>query len=308
MHNDFLKILPDWANILITVLSMLFVYYTIRTHRLIKAVNYTLLTILILILAISSCFYYGIIANLATPVVMSVMAMIIAYIHRYVIEAKTKEKVEDAMGRYMSEDVMKDVIKNIDNLGLGGKKAVVTVLFSDIRGFTSMSENMSAQEVSQLLNEYFSEMEPIVTKYNGIINKFIGDAVMAVFGEPIQDENHPINAVKCGYDMLKRVEELDETWEKEGKPVIKIGVGINTGEVFVGNIGSEKRMEYTVIGDTVNLASRLESYNKTYKTQILISSATYEKSKEFISVNKISDVEIRGKAERMDIYEVTGVN
>jgi adenylate cyclase len=308
MHNDFLKILPDWANILITILSMLFVYYTIRTHQLIKAINYTLLTILILILGVSTCFYYGIIANLATPVVMCVMTMIIAYIHRYVIEAKTKEKVENAMGRYMSEDVMKDVIKNIDNLGLGGKKAIVTVLFSDIRGFTSMSENMSAQEVSQLLNEYFSEMEPIVTKYNGIINKFIGDAVMAVFGEPIQDENHAINAVKCGYDMLKKVGELDEKWEKEGKPVIKIGVGINTGEVFVGNIGSEKRMEYTVIGDTVNLASRLESYNKTYKTQILISSATYEKSKDFISVNKISDVEIRGKAERMDIYEVTGVN
>ena len=130
---------------------------------------------------------------------------------------------------------------------------------------------------------------------------------MAIFGEPIQDDNHPINAVKCGFEMLKRVKELDEKWKKEGKPVIRIGVGINTGEVFIGNIGSEKRMEYTVIGDTVNLASRLESYNKTYKTQILISSATYEKSKELISVNEISDVEIRGKAEKMNIYEVTDV-
>jgi adenylate cyclase len=147
-------------------------------------------------------------------------------------------------------------------------------------------------------------MEPIVSKYNGIINKFIGDAVMAVFGEPIQDDKHPLNAVKCGLEMLKKVEELDEKWKKEGKPEIRIGVGINTGEVFIGNIGSEKRMEYTVIGDTVNIASRLEGYNKTYKTKILISSKTYESLSENINVNKIADVEIRGKAHRMDIYEV----
>ena len=163
---------------------------------------------------------------------------------------------------------------------------------------------MEASQVSELLNEYFSEMEPIVSKYNGIINKFIGDAVMAVFGEPIQDENHAKNAVKCGFEMLQRVEELDKKWAAEGKPSIQIGVGVNTGEVFVGNIGSEKRMEYTVIGDTVNLASRLESYNKTYKTKMLISSSTYDASKDIVEVNRISDVEIRGKAEKMDIYEV----
>jgi adenylate cyclase len=204
----------------------------------------------------------------------------------------------------MSEDVMEKVIQNIDNLGLGGKKSTVTVLFSDIRGFTSMSEKMSANQVSELLNEYFSEMEPIITKYNGIINKFIGDAIMAVFGEPIQDDNHPQNAVKCGIEMLDKVQELHTKWIQEGKPLIEIGIGINTGEVFVGNIGSAKRMEYTVIGDTVNLASRLESYNKTYHTKFLISSFTYEASKDIIEVNKISDVEIRGKSHKMDIYEV----
>lgn len=306
VHKDFMTVLPSWVNILAVLLSMLSVYYTIRTYDLLKAVNYIFIIILLILAIGSSCFYYGVIINVITPLVMCIVTMIIAYIHRYIIEAQTKEKVETAMGKFMSEDVMKDVIKNIDNLGLGGKKATVTVLFSDIRGFTSMSEKMSAQEVSELLNEYFSEMEPIVTKYNGIINKFIGDAVMAVFGEPIQDENHPLNAVKCGYEMLQRVAELDEKWQKEGKPTIQIGVGINTGEVFVGNIGSEKRMEYTVIGDTVNLASRLESYNKTYKTHILISSSTYEASKDYIKVNKISDVEIRGKAEKMNIYELIG--
>lgn len=304
VHNDFLTILPDWVNWLITLLGMIFVYYTIRTHNLIKAVNYTVIIILIMLAISACCFYYNVITTVAISPVMCAVTMIVAYIHQYMIEAKTKEKVESAMGKYMSEDVMKRVIQNIDNLGLGGKKAVVTVLFSDIRGFTSMSEKMSAQEVSQLLNEYFSAMEPIVTKHNGIINKFIGDAVMAVFGEPIQDENHSLNAVMCGYEMLQKVRELNEKWQAENKPVINIGVGINTGEVFVGNIGSENRMEYTVIGDTVNLASRLESYNKIYKTQILISPSTYEEAKNNLNVNRISDVEIRGKAEKIDIYEV----
>ena len=170
-----------------------------------------------------------------------------------------------------------------------------------------MSEKMSAQQVSEFLNEYFNEMEPIITSYNGIINKFIGDAIMAVFGEPIQDENHAVNAVKCGYAMLKKVEKLKKRWEREHKPVIDIGVGINTGEVFVGNIGSVNRMEYTVIGDTVNLASRLESYNKMYKTKMLIGVTTYKAVKNIADVLKIPEVQIRGKANKIDIYEVLKV-
>ena len=130
---------------------------------------------------------------------------------------------------------------------------------------------------------------------------------MAIFGEPIQDKNHAQNAVKCAYAMLTKVKELQKKWIKEGKPKIEIGVGINTGEVFVGNIGSINRMEYTVIGDTVNLASRLESYNKVYKTKMLISTSTYEEVKGLVDIVKISDVQIRGKANKMDIYEVLKV-
>ena len=163
---------------------------------------------------------------------------------------------------------------------------------------------MTAEEVSVILNEYFSEIEPIITKYNGVINKFIGDAVMAIFGEPIQDLNHPANAVKCANEMLKKVEWLQGKWINEGKPKIEIGIGINTGEAFVGNIGSEKRLEYTVIGDMVNLASRIESYNKVYKTNFLISSSTYSYVSSLTDVIKISEVTIRGKSKKMDIYEV----
>lgn len=307
IHNDFLKVTPHSVNLLITLIGMLFVYGIIRFCDLFESIGLSLILIIGYLVISSICFYFGIVINVITPPIMYIVTMLIGYTHKFVLENRSKEKVKSAMGKYMSEDVMKRVIQNIDNLGLGGKKATVTVLFADIRGFTSMSETMSAQQVSEILNEYFTEMEPIISKYNGIINKFIGDAVMAIFGEPIQDKNHAANAVQCGYEMLLKVKELQKKWTEEGKPKIEIGIGINTGEVFVGNIGSVNRMEYTVIGDTVNLASRLESYNKIYKTKILISSSTYELTKSFIDVMKISDVEIRGKSHRMDIYEVLKV-
>lgn len=307
ISGDFLKIIPTWINVFLALAGMLMVYGFIRIYDLFKSIFTTLILVLGYFLVASMCFYFGIVINVITPVVMLLFTMIIAYTHKFVLENRSKEKVKTAMGKFMSQDVMKRVVMNIDNLGLGGKKAIVTVLFADIRGFTSMSETMSAQDVSEILNEYFTEMEPIITKYNGIINKFIGDAVMAIFGEPIQDKNHAQNAVKCAYEMLQKVKELQIKWAKEGKPKIDIGVGINTGEVFVGNIGSINRMEYTVIGDTVNIASRLESYNKIYKTRMLISSSTFEETKNILDVIKISDVEIRGKANRMDIYEVLKV-
>lgn len=307
MHNDFVYVLPDIFNVLITILGMVFVFALINMSNLIKSIVCAVSVIFVYVCICALCFYNCIIINVLTPIIMFVLTTIAAYTNKYVTENRNKLKVQNAMGKYMSDDVMRSVVQNIDNLGLGGKRAVVTVLFADIRGFTSISERMSAQQVSEILNEYFTEMEPIITKYNGIINKFIGDAIMAVFGEPIQDENHAQNAVKCGYEMLKRVEKLHRKWANEGKPEIEIGIGINSGEVFIGNIGSINRMEYTVIGDTVNLASRLEGYNKMYKTKMLISASVYNKVKSFADVLKIPDVQIRGKANKMDIYEVLKV-
>ena len=246
--------------------------------------------------------------NIISPIAIILATLIFGYAFKFIAENRTKEKVKNAMGKYLSQTIMKNVVKNIDNVKLGGRKAVVTVLFADIRGFTSMSEKMSAEEVSMILNEYFSAIEPIITKYNGVINKFIGDAVMAIFGDPINDEMHPMNAVLCANDMLKRVKKLRNKWMDENKPEIEIGVGINTGEVFVGNIGSETRLEYTVIGDTVNIASRIESYNKVYKTNFLIGSTTYNSVKNRVDVIKISGVTIRGKQQKMDIYEILRVN
>lgn len=304
MNNYFMQELHDWQNIIIAISLMLATFFIIRKFSLFAA----LLEISILmILYIGFCallYRNGYAINTLTPVSMSIITMIFAYSHKYILEDKNKEKIKTAMGKYISEDIMKNVVKNIDELKLGGKKANVTVLFADIRGFTSISEKLSADEVSVILNEYFTEIEPIVTRHNGVINKFIGDAVMAIFGEPIQDENHPKNAVRCACEMLDKVKELQAKWLDEGKPKIEIGIGINTGEAFVGNIGSEKRMEYTVIGDMVNLASRIEGNNKIYKTNLLISATTFAQAKSIVDTVKISNVKIRGKEKELDLYEV----
>ena len=242
--------------------------------------------------------------GLIMPEIFMVFAIGCGYSYKYLIEGRKKEKIQTAMSKYISKDVMQNVVQNIDSIKLGGKRAEVTVLFADIRGFTSISEQLSPVEVTKILNEYFSELVPIIEEHKGILNKFMGDAILAIFGEPIKNENHPVDAVKCAYKMLKKVKLLQEKWLNEGKPKIEIGIGIATGEAFVGNIGSEERLEYTVIGDTVNTASRIENYNKVYRTNFLISEETYLKVQKYVDVIKIREVSIRGKAKKINIYEV----
>ena len=304
IKNDLMKMSSLKFDLFVILLLSILTFAVISRFSVFKSIFILVLTALGYLGFTAFCYKHDLAVNVVTPLGIQLITMIFAYSYRFIVEGKNKEKIKQAMGKYLSQDIMQNVVKNIDDIKLGGKRANVTVLFADIRGFTSMSEKMTAEEVSKILNEYFTEIEPIITKYNGVINKFIGDAVMAIFGEPIQDLNHPVNAVKCAYEMLKKVDELRDKWLFEGKPKIEIGIGINTGDAFVGNIGSEKRLEYTVIGDTVNLASRIESYNKVYRTNFLISSSTYSYVSSIADVIKISEVTIRGKAKKMDIYEV----
>ena len=160
---------------------------------------------------------------------------------------------------------------------------------------------MAADDVTLLLNEYFTTVYPIITKYNGVLNKFIGDAILAIFED---EQNHAQNAILCAHEILEEVKKLQQKWLGEGKPKIDVGVGINSGDVFIGNIGTQERMEYTVIGDTVNTASRIEGYNKIYKTKFLIGEYTYELVKSMVDVIKINQVALRGKTQKINIYEV----
>ncbi len=240
----------------------------------------------------------------ASPFIAIAIAKI--YSFGYIVNFKENidKKIENVLGKYISKDIKNKILKNKTEVTLGGKRSEITVMFADIRGFTSLSETRKAEEVSKLLSEYFTELEPVITKYKGVINKFIGDAVLVVFGDPETDKEHAKNAVKCAYELRKKVKEIKERWITEGKPKIDIGIGINTGEAFIGNVGTSDRFEYTVIGDTVNIASRIEDYNKIYKTHILISENTYTKLSQIVDVIKIREVAIKGKRKKINIYEV----
>jgi adenylate cyclase len=189
---------------------------------------------------------------------------------------------------------------------LGGISREVSVLFSDIRGFTSISERLGAQETVALLNEYFTDMVDIVFAHHGALDKYMGDMIMAVFGSVLQKEEDPDNAVIVGNKMMAGLRELNERLAARGREQIRIGVGISTGQVVAGNIGSPKRLEYTVIGNRVNIAHRLEDANKYYGTSVLICSQTYARMKESSPVREIDLIRVRGMETPVAIYEAMG--
>ena len=189
-------------------------------------------------------------------------------------------------------------------LKLGGEKREVTVLFSDIRNFTTISESMNPEDLSSLLHEYFTEMTEEVMSTDGVLDKFIGDAVMAFWGAPIEQADQADRAVKAARGMLSRLTILQEKWGSKNLPFIDIGIGIHSGFAIVGNMGSEKRFDYTVIGDTVNTASRLEGLNKEYKTHLIISEATLKKLSIPIQPKPLGETHVKGKTQGINIFEI----
>ena len=209
------------------------------------------------------------------------------------------------MGKYMARKVMAHILKK--KMSLGGEKLTVTILFSDLRGFTSISERMDPQQLVGLLNEYFTEMVNIVMNEGGVVDKYIGDAIMAVFGAPVPKADDAVNAVRAAVEMRRALVELNERLTARGQPALRTGIGIHTGEVVAGNIGSERRMEYTVIGDAVNLASRLESNTKDLGVDVLISEDTYELTKHAIEARPVREITVKGRAQPVMTYEVVGM-
>jgi adenylate cyclase len=220
---------------------------------------------------------------------------------------KERDFVKDTFGKYMSKQIADEILKNPDAIALGGKKQEVTILFSDIRGFTTFSEGHTPEDVISHLNEYMSAMVDVVVQYEGVVDKFIGDAIMALFGSPIMSDDDPLRAVKTALEMQARLGNLNKKWASEGKEPFRIGIGINTGEVIVGNIGDIRKMEYTVIGDNVNLASRLEGLTKEYQCPIIISRSTYDKVKNFVQVRPLESVTVKGKSLSVEIFELLGM-
>lgn len=231
---------------------------------------------------------------------------------RLVDKIKREEIVKTNLSRYLSPQIVEHIIKKDVEVNLGGDKRVVTVLFMDIMGFTTLSERLQPEEIVALLNEYFTEMSKAIFRWEGTLDKFAGDQIMAFWGAPTRQPDHAERAVRCAMNISKMLDELQERWKKEGKPIFDCGIGLNTGEVLVGNIGVEgMKMDYTVIGDTVNLASRVEKLTRHYNTRILITEFTLEHIRESVESNRIghlklsdlAQVKVKGKEQGVRIYK-----
>jgi len=217
-----------------------------------------------------------------------------------------KEMIKRAFTRYVAREVVDEILKDPERMVLTGARSKVTVLFCDLRGFTRMSERMSPEAVVMLLNEFYTLMIETVFKYDGTLDKFLGDAVMAVFGAPIAPHpDHTLRALRTALEMQTRVGEWNDTRRAEGREAVPAGVGVTVGEVVAGTVGTEDRMEYTVIGDSVNLAARLESMAKG--GQVLISEAAYAIVGDLVLATSLGRIKVKGKEEEVEVYEVHGM-
>jgi adenylate cyclase len=239
------------------------------------------------------------------PVIFSwSLSVILGFAYQYWIEGAEKRKVSRIFSRYVSKDVYHQLLDNPSAAELGGKRALITVLFSDLRGFTSISEKLSPEAMIAQLNEYFSEMVKIVFQHQGTIDKFVGDMIMALFNAPLPDPEHADHAVQCGIAMNRKLDQMNEVWRQQGRPELHCGVGINSGDMAVGNVGAETIRSYTVIGDNVNLGSRLESQCKEYKAEIIISEFTRAQLKHDYPIQELGDVLVKGKSRPVKIFRV----
>jgi adenylate cyclase len=242
--------------------------------------------------------------NLTQPVLASSVALFGGVAYQYFVEGREKRKMKKLFGQYVSKDVYAQLVHNPELARLGGQRREMSVLFSDIRGFTTVSEKGQPEEIVHLLNEYFTRMVQVVFHHRGTVDKFVGDMVMALFGAPLADPDHAEHAVEAALDMMQELKKLNEKWTAEGRGTIDIGIGVNTGPMIAGNIGSDQIMSYTVIGDAVNLGSRLESLNKQYSTHIIISDATRNHLKSTYTLKPLGDVVVKGKTKPVAIFEV----
>ena len=218
----------------------------------------------------------------------------------YVAEKKQRSLVTDIFGKYVSKEVANEILKKTtsEELILKGEKRVITILFSDIRHFTSISEKLRPEDLVSFLNRYLSDMTDVIIENKGIVDKYIGDAIMAFWGAPLEEKNHARLACIAALAMKQKLE--------EEKMDFKIGIGINTGSVIVGNMGSLQRVNYTAIGDTVNISSRLEGLNKEYGTTIIIGEATYKEVKDEFVFRELDLIKVKGKDVPIRIYELLG--
>jgi adenylate cyclase len=309
LKRDFLH-KPQWTKIydVIAILILgLLAGFVIQRLDAIKGILFTSFLFIIHIIAGTWLFtQFALWVNIVYPLLALTLIYTSLTLFRYFTEEVERKKIRGAFSYYVSSSVVNEMLKSPEKLKLGGDKRDLSVLFSDIRGFTTISEGLTPEELVHLLNEYLTVMTDIVFKYDGTLDKYMGDAIMAIYGAPVDKPDHPSRACQSALDMMEGLKKLNEKWIQEGKKPLDIGIGINTGMMMVGNMGSDQRFDYTVMGDAVNLGSRLEGANKAYQTHILLSDSTHERVKNEFICMELDSVRVKGKTLPVNIFELIG--
>ncbi len=247
---------------------------------------------------------FHIVMDMVAPSIAMFFSFVFTNLYQYVQTQREKKLIMGAFQQYVPTKVIQELIEHPEKLTLGGEERVMTVLFSDIAGFTTISESLKPRQLVMLLNEYLSEMTEVILKYDGIIDKYEGDAIMAEFGAPVYYADHAIKACNAALEMQNRLKQLSRKWRREGRPQLTCRAGINTGNMIVGNMGSKKVFDYTVIGDEVNLAARLEGANKPFGTHIMISESTHEIVEDYMITRPLDWIRVKGKHRPVKVYEL----
>ncbi|MCE9498959.1 MAG: adenylate/guanylate cyclase domain-containing protein [Leptospira sp.] len=308
LNQDFLHSLPNWIDLLIYVaigILIGFVQPRIRTWLgfimiIVIAIFYTAITLI--------NFSQFNLINIFPTVLIEQLVIFVGIIGFKILTEEANVKyIRSTFSNFVSTDVVDFLLAHPENLKLGGEKRDITIFFSDIRGFTTISEALGPEELVKLLNEYLTEMSNIIMNYKGAIDKYMGDAIMAYWGAPFPLEDHAYYACIAALSQMQQLAVLQDQWRERKVPVIDIGIGLNSGPAVVGLMGSAFKKEWTNMGDTINLGSRLEGSNKTYGTNIIISEYVYERVKDRVYSRELDLVQVKGKTQPVRIYELIGL-
>ncbi|MFC1614373.1 CHASE2 domain-containing protein [Gemmatimonadota bacterium] len=271
-----------------------------------RGIGLSIALVVLLLIAWKALFAHNLFLGISAPLALILLAPLASYSYRFLVEDRDKRRLRKIFRTYVNEQVLEELVSREDYTAFRVQRKDVTLMFTDVRNFTTISEPLDPELTARLLNEYMSEMCKAIFEFNGTVNKFIGDGIMAIWGAPVDDPQSCLNAVKAALKMMERLAKLNRRWELSGYPEFNIGIGIHHANVAVGYLGHPDRMEYTALGDGVNCASRVEGLNKKLKTNILITDAVYKIVKEKIRVSKPQTLSIRGRSD-VQVFPVSGM-
>jgi adenylate cyclase len=301
LMNNFLRKVPMWVDFLVFFVLIMFTAF--MTSRLSTVLSLVLSLVIIFVFFIAVTFVFdeqAYLINFSTVAIGIFFTFLTNVVYRIMTEERDKARIRNMFGKYVSPKVVDQILE--DPPELGGIDKELTVCFSDIRGFTTLSESLTPQELVNHLNIYLTAMTDIILDYSGTLDKYVGDEIMWFFGAPLPQEDHALIACKCALKQMDTLRQLNAEWPPEKR--INIGIGVNTGIMTVGNMGSSGRMNYTLMGDNVNLGARLEGTNKQYLTNVIISEYTYGLVKDKIIARELDNIRVKGKNKPVLIYEL----